>query len=215
MASPAFEFPVNDQPQQAPRKRTTGRPTWLRGGIQSSIVEYVRQGASFKAACRASGIPLGTGKEWLARGRGTHAGGRSAAPVYAAFAVAIEEARNPTAAKPVNRIGGDWKLLKTTVKTTRGKDGQPKVIETSEMEKRVLPEGRPLCDTSHKLVRVIIKCWFGKNGEPEKTETTVIEQDVPTSGWAALRFLERRWPEKWSPTYRLRHSGQTSLELTS
>jgi hypothetical protein len=109
MASPTLGLPlIETSPAHAidaGSQHKSGRRTRLTAEIQTDIVDRVRNGDCFEAACRQVGIPVGTGREWLARGRGTHAAGRSAAPVYIAFASAIEQAEHGLAAMRLIRSG--------------------------------------------------------------------------------------------------------------
>lgn len=66
------------------------RETNLTAEVYDAIVDHVRKGASFKDACDLVGVPIPTGREWLARGRGTSDRPQSA--IFASFALAIKKA---------------------------------------------------------------------------------------------------------------------------
>src|SRR5690348_16219930 len=193
-----------------------GRPTRLTAEIQAAVVRGVRYGACFNAACRQADIAVGTGRDWLARGRGTHAAGRSATPLYAAFAAAIEEAQRPGADKAVDPIWEAWKeLVGTIVETARSTDTRPRVIQTIAAEKFVGTEGAVVAvwNTRCKLVRAIVKIKRLDNGKLEVRGITAIIKDVQPNWRAALRLLEHRYPQDWSLTYRLRHSARASMDV--
>jgi transposase len=58
--------------------------------VFDSVVAYVRNGSTFKDACALSGVPEGTGREWLSRGRETS--DRPMTAIFAAFADAVKKA---------------------------------------------------------------------------------------------------------------------------
>ena len=219
MASPTFGLPVNGTPRpraiDTRRRRYPGRHTRLTAESHAAIVERLRHGASFNAACRQTGIPVGTGRDWLARGRGTHAAGRSAAPIYAAFATAIERAECQNAGKAVDPVQEAWKeLIGTILQTAPGKDYPPGVISTMVAERYVYPAGEaPIWNTGCKHIKAIVKTKRRKDGTLEVVGSKLIEQDVPPDWRAAVRFLERMFPENWSLAYQLRHSLKTKIEV--
>ena len=65
------------------------RPTKLTRARHARIVELLRDDVPFATACREVGVSASAGYEWLYRGWGTHPD-RSPAPVYVAFAQAVD-----------------------------------------------------------------------------------------------------------------------------
>ncbi|KYC34492.1 hypothetical protein WA1_51610 [Scytonema hofmannii PCC 7110] len=79
------------------------RKTKLTPEIQQKIVEAIRQGSYFSVACRLNGVPESTGKEWLARGRGTSSN-RPQNKLYAAFASEVDIAEAQAESDAIRRI---------------------------------------------------------------------------------------------------------------
>ena len=69
-----------------------GRPTSLTPAVQEAILEHLRAGASFSAACEAVGVPASTGHGWLKRARGED-GQLAATEPYVSFLQAVERAQ--------------------------------------------------------------------------------------------------------------------------
>lgn len=67
-----------------------GRPTKLTPTVQKTIIETVRVGATFEAACGRAGVPMSTFMEWRQRGAGESK--RKKTKLYADFAEAVDRA---------------------------------------------------------------------------------------------------------------------------
>jgi hypothetical protein len=109
--------------------------------VQEAIRAHVNAGVPIPRACVAAGIPWNTCKDWLKRGKeGTEP--------YAAFALAMNQAKAQWAAGQVVRIStaSDWRasawLLERRLKEFRpppqqteltGKDGGPLNVRVSSM----------------------------------------------------------------------------------
>lgn len=91
------------------------RPTKLTPDIQHAIVEAMRAGNYFEAACTCAGVSVAAGYEWRQRGQGTHPS-RSAEPVYVEFAEAISKAEAEAEQRIVGlwqaQIPGDWRAAR-------------------------------------------------------------------------------------------------------
>ena len=69
-----------------------GRPTSLTPTVQQAILEHLRAGAYFSAACEAVGVPASTGHGWLKRAR-SEDGQLAATEPYVSFRQAVERAQ--------------------------------------------------------------------------------------------------------------------------
>lgn len=67
-----------------------GRKTKLTPTVQKTIIEAVRVGATFEAACGRAGVPMSTFMEWRQRGAGESK--RKKTKLYADFAEAVDRA---------------------------------------------------------------------------------------------------------------------------
>ena len=95
-----------------------------------AIVDAVRNGMPFVQACVLSNVRKSTGLEWLQRGRGEHK--RKAAPVFTAFAQAIDKAEaefEQESLKTISEAGQPHEVKKS--KVVQYKDGRKEqTVET-------------------------------------------------------------------------------------
>jgi hypothetical protein len=157
------------------------RATKLTSGIAQAIAEDIQTGLPFGTACLKNGVSEGTGRGWLARGRGTSA--RKKHKIYEDFAVLVEEAEAEFESHYLSIIAqaaGGQNTVKTKTVT----------IYRSFSEEGLSEEGDdPGCEVreSDGSAR--------SEGKIIRKEVTTIEE--PPNWLPARWMLERKYPHRY------------------
>lgn len=109
------------------------RETRLTPAIQKKIVASIKQGNYFTVACEAAGIPEGTGREWLQRGRKTED------EPYSSFSAAIKKAEGESERAAIARIqaagrGRNYKIKKVKETAVKGPEGEVRIETLTDTE---------------------------------------------------------------------------------